>query len=76
LDAFKGDNPKFYGMPIKPGYVKKIGNELLERYPEAFTDDYDTNKDSVSKLTNVDSKGVRNRIAGYVTRKKRSRAAA
>ena len=63
-------------MPIKPGYVKKIGNELLERYPDAFTDDYELNKDSVDKLTNVDSKGVRNRIAGYITRKKASQIAA
>ena len=63
-------------MPIKPGYVKKMGNQLLEQYPDAFTTDYETNKQSVSKLTNVDSKGVRNRIAGYVTRKKQSKAAA
>lgn len=63
-------------MPIKPGYVKKIGNDLLERYPEAFTGDYETNKDSVQKLTNVDSKGVRNRIAGYITRKKQAQATA
>ena len=32
--------------------------------------DFETNKESVSKLTNVESKGVRNRIAGYITRKK------
>lgn len=57
-------------MPIKPGYVKKIGNGLLERYPTAFTDDFEQNKKSVSELTNVDSKDVRNRIAGYVTHKK------
>jgi len=56
-------------MPIKPGYVKKIGNNLLERYPTAFTADFEQNKDSVAKLTNVESKDVRNRIAGYVTRK-------
>ncbi|USZ67791.1 30S ribosomal protein S17e [Halorussus salilacus] len=57
-------------MPIKPDYVKKTGNILLERYPEAFTTDFDQNKESVTKLTNIESKGVRNRIAGYVTRKK------
>ncbi|PSP55422.1 30S ribosomal protein S17e [Halobacteriales archaeon QS_1_67_19] len=56
-------------MAIKPDYVKKTGNILLERYPEAFTDDFDQNKESVQKLTNIESKGVRNRIAGYVTRK-------
>ncbi|WP_115865452.1 30S ribosomal protein S17e [Halorussus litoreus] len=57
-------------MPIKPDYVKKTGNVLLDRYPEAFTADFEQNKESVTKLTNIESKGVRNRIAGYVTRKK------
>ena len=57
-------------MPIKPGYVKKTGNILLERYPQAFSADFEHNKESVVQLTNVESKGVRNRIAGYVTRKK------
>ena len=56
-------------MPIKPDYVKKTGELLLERYPEAFNDDFDQNKESVKELTTVESKGVRNRIAGYVTRK-------
>lgn len=59
-------------MPIKQGHIKKLGNDLLETYPNAFTDDYELNKKSVSKLTNVDSKGERNRIAGYITRKKQS----
>ncbi|MGM0590848.1 MAG: 30S ribosomal protein S17e [Halobacteriota archaeon] len=62
-------------MAIKPKYVKQLGNLLLERYPEAFNTDFDTNKDSVEKLTNVRSKGVRNRIAGYITHKKSGAAA-
>ncbi len=62
-------------MPIKPKYVKQLGTVLLERYPEAFNTDFETNKDSVSQLTSVESKGVRNRIAGYVTRKKASAVA-
>ncbi|EFW90835.1 30S ribosomal protein S17e [Haladaptatus paucihalophilus DX253] len=56
-------------MPVQPDYVKKVGGILLERYPEAFTDDFDRNKESVTVLTNVDSKSVRNRIAGYITRR-------
>jgi len=55
-------------MPIKPAYIKKIGRELMERYPEAFGSDFEANKESVTELTNVESKTVRNRIAGYVTR--------
>ena len=57
-------------MAIKPAYVKKTATTLLERYPKAFSTDFEHNKDLVSELTNVESKGVRNRIAGYVTRKK------
>ena len=55
-------------MPIKPGYIKKIGRELMERYPEVFDTDFEANKEAVTELTNVESKTVRNRIAGYVTR--------
>jgi len=56
-------------MAIKPAYVKKTARLLLERYPEAFSEDFEQNKELVQQLTNVESKSVRNRIAGYVTRK-------
>ncbi|WP_435097111.1 30S ribosomal protein S17e [Halorubrum sp. N11] len=57
-------------MAIKPKYIKQLGKVLLERYPDSFNTDFETNKDSVTALTTVESKGVRNRIAGYVTQKK------
>ncbi|KAB1193563.1 MULTISPECIES: 30S ribosomal protein S17e [Haloferax] len=62
-------------MAIKPKYVKQLGNILLEKYPQAFNTDFETNKDSVSQLTTVESKSVRNRIAGYITRKKGAQTA-
>ena len=57
-------------MAIKPKYIKQLGNVLLEQYPDSFNTDFETNKESVTALTTVESKGVRNRIAGYVTQKK------
>ncbi|WP_424013457.1 30S ribosomal protein S17e [Halorubrum xinjiangense] len=57
-------------MAIKPKYIKQLGNVLLEQYPDSFNTDFETNKESVTTLTTVESKGVRNRIAGYVTQKK------
>ncbi|ESP89108.1 30S ribosomal protein S17e [Candidatus Halobonum tyrrellensis] len=57
-------------MAIKPKYVKQLATILLEKYPQSFNQDFETNKESVTALTNVESKGVRNRIAGYITRKK------
>ncbi|MFC7136841.1 30S ribosomal protein S17e [Halobaculum litoreum] len=63
-------------MAIKPKYVKQLATLLLEKYPQSFNTDFETNKENVARLTNVESKGVRNRIAGYITRKKASSAAA
>ena len=57
-------------MAIKPKYIKQLGRTLLEEYPDAFNTEFETNKENVTKLTTVESKGVRNRIAGYITRKK------
>ena len=62
-------------MALKPKYIKQLANVLLERYPQSFNTDFETNKESVSALTNVESKGVRNRIAGYITQKKSQAAA-
>ena len=56
-------------MPIRPKYIKKTAHLLLERYPDAFGKDFEHNKESVHELTNIESKDVRNRVAGYVTRK-------
>ncbi|MFC3477009.1 30S ribosomal protein S17e [Halobacterium litoreum] len=58
-------------MAIKPDYVKKTGNILMERYEDAFSrEDFDHNKKAVTELTNIESKEVRNRIAGYITHKR------
>jgi small subunit ribosomal protein S17e len=63
-------------MAIKPAYVKKTGRILMERYPDAFGPDFEHNKELVTELTNIESKSVRNRIAGYVTSKQRTPEAA
>ena len=54
---------------VKPAYIKVIARELLKKYPEVFTGDFDENKRFVSELTNIQSKRVRNRVAGYITRR-------
>ena len=56
-------------MGIKPTYIKKIATELLEFHEEKFTNDFDENKKAVMGATNVPRKRVRNRVAGYITRK-------
>jgi len=46
---------------------KKIARELVERFPDKFTTDFETNKKLVESLTNISSKNLRNRIAGCIT---------
>lgn len=55
-------------MPIDSDDIISIGNELLERYSDAFTEDFEQNKRKVEQLTDLRSKHVRNRVAGYITR--------
>ena len=54
---------------VKPAYIKRIAIELLKKYPNLFTGNFDENKKLVSMLTNIQSKRVRNRVAGYITRR-------
>jgi small subunit ribosomal protein S17e len=48
--------------------VKRIARELVERFPDKFTTDFETNKKLLESLTNISSKNLRNRVAGYITR--------
>jgi len=53
---------------IRPTYIKRVAIELVHKYPDRFTNDYQHNKEMVGKLTDVRSVSMRNKIAGYVTR--------
>jgi small subunit ribosomal protein S17e len=53
---------------IRQTYIKRVAIELVKKFPEQFTDDYEHNKQKVQELTNVKTSRLRNRIAGYVTR--------
>lgn len=55
-------------MTVDSEDVIGIGEDLLERYPGAFADDFEDNKRKVEQLTELRSRHVRNRVAGYITR--------
>jgi small subunit ribosomal protein S17e len=56
-------------MGIKPTYIKALGMDLLSAYGSRFSNNFDENKQIVAEVTTIESKRVRNRVAGYVTRK-------
>lgn len=51
--------------------IKRISNELLDRYPNKFTINFDENKNMISDIATVRSKILRNKVAGYITSKLR-----
>jgi len=53
---------------IRQGFIKRVARELFNKYPNEFTRDFEHNKKKVQELTNVTSKKIRNRIAGYITK--------
>lgn len=59
---------------VRPNYIKSLATQLIAEHDDVFTTDFDSNKENVTKYTNVESKMIRNRVAGYVVRKLRVKA--
>ena len=55
---------------VRTETVKRVSRELMRRFPDRFTGDWEADKQSVNQLVTTQSKRLRNRIAGYVTRLK------
>ena len=55
---------------VRTETIKSAARELVDKFPDKFTNEYEANKASVNQLLRAPSKKLRNRIAGYVTRLK------
>ncbi len=53
---------------VRPDRVKKVARELMKRYPEQFSTDFESNKKLLGSLATLRSLKLRNQIAGYITR--------
>jgi small subunit ribosomal protein S17e len=53
---------------VRTEQVKRIARELLDKYPDKFTTDFEKNKQHVMAYTNISSTKLRNRVAGYAAR--------
>ena len=58
---------------IKNLAIKNMARNLVEKYPEKFTTNYDKNKEEMDKLVIVESKKIRNMIAGYIVHLSRTK---
>lgn len=59
---------------VRIDVVKRAARDLLGRYPDRFTADFEENKKAVSELMAFETKKLRNKVAGYVTSLKRAEA--
>jgi len=59
---------------IRPTYIKSLATQLIAEHGDVFSTDFNQNKENVTKYTDVDSKVIRNRVAGYVVRMLRVKA--
>jgi small subunit ribosomal protein S17e len=47
--------------------IKKFARSIIEKYPDKFSQDYETNKKLLEEVADIQSKKLKNKIAGYVT---------
>ncbi len=52
---------------IRQTYIKSTADTLLRLYPGEFGTDFEANKLAVTRLAKIQTKEVRNHVAGYVT---------
>jgi small subunit ribosomal protein S17e len=52
---------------VKTEHIKRLAKELMERFPDKFSNNFDDNKHAVDDLTEGATTKVRNQVAGYIT---------
>ena len=57
---------------IKTKLIKSRTRDILERHSEKFSTDFSKNKEALVGVVSVGSKKLRNAIAGYIVRIKRT----
>ena len=53
---------------IRPGFVKRQAQQLLDMNRDKFTSKFDENKKALEPLAEFPTKKLRNLIAGYITK--------
>ncbi len=56
---------------IRTTFIKNMSQELVEKYPKELTNNFQKNKEFLKKV--IDSKKLRNNIAGYISKLKKKK---
>ncbi|MEM1540985.1 MAG: 30S ribosomal protein S17e [Candidatus Bathyarchaeia archaeon] len=52
---------------VRTEHIKRIAKELVRRFPNKFSSNFEENKRAVTTLLQGTTTRVRNQIAGYIT---------
>lgn len=53
---------------IKTTWMKSIANELYDKFPGKFGENFEENKKFLESLKLIEDKSIRNKVAGYIIR--------
>ncbi|MDY6776482.1 MAG: 30S ribosomal protein S17e [Candidatus Nanohaloarchaea archaeon] len=51
---------------VRPKHVKRLARNLVDKEGDRFEKDFDHNKEVLKEMDLVESKKLRNRVAGYI----------
>ena len=58
---------------IRATWLKSVSKQLIEKYPDKFSTDFENNKKVLDELKLIDEKKNRNRIAGCIVKELKKR---
>ncbi len=58
---------------IKNQFIKNLAKTLIEKYPDKFTNSFEKNKEEIDKIVVLESKTIRNKVAGCLVHEIRKR---
>ena len=58
---------------IKNQFIKNLAKTLIEKYPDKFSKSFEKNKEEVDKIVILESKKIRNKVAGCLVHEIRKR---
>lgn len=53
---------------VRPRHVKRLAKDLVDEHPGTFEEDFQHNKETLKEMEEIESKKLRNRVAGYMVR--------
>jgi small subunit ribosomal protein S17e len=51
---------------VRTLHIKNLAKTFVEKYPDRFTKNFEKNKEELDKIVQLESKKIRNEVAGYI----------